>query len=65
MCIRDSLCYMLVNGSPREAISVQFDYTVNSQGVIEQQQIDDNDRREELVKENFRWAGIKFDDMFS
>jgi len=61
----DNLCYMLVNGSPREAISVQFDYTVNSQGVIEQQQIDDNDRREELVKENFRWAGIKFDDMFS
>jgi NADH dehydrogenase FAD-containing subunit len=61
----DNLCYMLVNGSPREAISVQFDYTVNSQGLIEQQQIDDNDRREELVKENFRWAGIKFDDMFA
>jgi hypothetical protein len=61
----DNLCYMLVNGSPREAISVQFDYTVNAQGVIEQQQIDDNDRRAELVSENFRWAGIKFEDMFA
>lgn len=61
----DNLCYMLVNGSPREAISVQFDYTVNAQGVIEQQQIDDNDRRAELVTENFRWAGLKFEDMFA
>ncbi|TXC62075.1 NAD(P)/FAD-dependent oxidoreductase [Piscinibacter aquaticus] len=61
----DNLCYMLVNGSPREAISVQFDYTVNAQGVIEQQQIDDNDRRAELVSENFRWAGLKFEDMLA
>lgn len=61
----DNLCYMLVNGSPREAVSVQFDYTVNAQGLIEQQQIDDNDRRGELVDENFRWAGLKFDDMLS
>lgn len=61
----DNLCYMLVNGSPREAISVQFDYTVNAQGVIEQQQIDDNDRRAELVTENFRWAGLKFEDMLA
>lgn len=61
----DNLCYMLVNGSPREAISVQFDYTVNAQGVIEQQQIDDNERRAELVAENFRWAGLKFEDMFA
>ncbi len=61
----DNLCYMLVNGSPREAISVQFDYTVNAQGVIEQQQIDDNERRAGLVAENFRWAGLKFEDMFA
>ncbi|MFT3664949.1 FAD-dependent oxidoreductase [Piscinibacter sp.] len=61
----DNLCYMLVNGSPREAISVQFDYSVNAQGVIEQQQIDDNQRRAELVAENFRWAGLKFEDMFA
>ena len=61
----DNLCYMLVNGSPREAISVQFDYTLNAQGVIEQTQIDDNDRRAALVAENFRWAGHKFEDMFA
>lgn len=60
----DNLCYMMVNGSPREAVSVQFDYRVNAQGQIEQAQIDDNDRRAELVSENFRWAGIKFGDMF-
>jgi NADH dehydrogenase FAD-containing subunit len=61
----DNLCYMMVNGDPREAISVQFDYRVNDKGVIEQTQIDDNERRKELVDENFRWAGLKFDDMFS
>ena len=60
----DNLCYMMVNGSPREAISVQFDYTLNAQGVIEQTQIDDNDRRADLVSENFKWAGLKFGDMF-
>ena len=60
----DNLCYMMVNGSPREAISVQFDYTLNAQGVIEQTQIDDNDRRAELVSENFKWAGYMFDEMF-
>ena len=60
----DNLCYMMVNGSPREAISVQFDYSVNAQGVIEQTQIDDNDRRADLVSENFKWAGLKFGDMF-
>ncbi len=61
----DNLCYMMVNGDPREAISVQFDYKVNDKGVIEQTQIDDNQRRAQLVDENFRWAGLKFDDMFS
>lgn len=61
----DNLCYMMVNGSPREAVSVQFDYSINAQGVIEQVQIDDNDRRSELVSENFKWADLKFSDMFS
>ncbi|MCW5653613.1 FAD/NAD(P)-binding oxidoreductase [Hydrogenophaga sp.] len=61
----DNLCYMMVNGDPREAISVQFDYKVNAQGVIEQTQIDINQRSADLVRENFRWAGLKFDDMFS
>lgn len=60
----DNLCYMMVNGSPREAVSVQFDYSVNAQGIIEQVQIDDNDRRPELVAENLRWAGLMFEEMF-
>jgi hypothetical protein len=49
---------------PREAVSVQFDYKINAQGIIEQTQIDDNDRRAELVSENFRWAATKWEDMF-
>jgi NADH dehydrogenase FAD-containing subunit len=61
----DNLCYMMVNGSPREAISVQFDYLLNAQGQIEQTQIDDNDRRPELVTENFKWVAHKFEDMFA
>ncbi len=61
----DNLCYMMVNGSPQEAISVQFDYTLNAQGQIEQTQIDDNDRRADLVAENFRWAALKFGDLFN
>lgn len=60
----DNLCYMMVNGEPREAVSVAFDYAFNSQGQIVQQQIDDNERRPELVAENFRWAGQKFGDLF-
>jgi NADPH-dependent 2,4-dienoyl-CoA reductase/sulfur reductase-like enzyme len=61
----DNLCYMLVNGEPREAISVQFDYKINDKGVIEQSQIDDNDRREDLVKEDFRWFGLMMEDLFA
>lgn len=61
----DNLCYMMVNGDPREAISVQFDYARNDKGMLIQQQIDDNDRRPELVAENFRWAGLMFDEMFN
>lgn len=60
----DNLCYMMVNAGPREAVSVQFDYKINAQGIIEQTQIDDNDRRAELVSENFRWAATKWEDMF-
>ena len=59
----DNLCYMLVNNDPREAISVQFDYALNDKGVLIQQQIDDNDRRPELVAENLRWAGLLFGEM--
>ena len=61
----DNLCYMLVNGEPREAISVQFDYKVNDQGIIEQTQIDDNDRRADLVREDFRWFARMVDELFA
>lgn len=61
----DNLCYMLVNGEPREAIAVQFDYSVNAQGVIEQVQLDDNDRREQLVQEDFRWYARMVDELFA
>jgi hypothetical protein len=46
----------VVNGEPREAINVQFDYKVNAQGIIEQTQLDVNDRAEELVKQDSRRA---------
>lgn len=61
----DNLCYMMVNGSPRQAVSVLFDYRLNEVDEIVQRQVDDNDRRAALVDENFRWAGQKFGDMFS
>ena len=60
----DNLCYMMVNGSPKEAINVQFDYKINAQGIIEQTQIDYNQRTAAFVAENFKWAGLMFDDMF-
>jgi NADPH-dependent 2,4-dienoyl-CoA reductase/sulfur reductase-like enzyme len=60
----DNLCYMMVNGDPREAINVQFDYRLNDLGEIEQIQVDDNRRRGELASENLRWGSIKFQDMF-
>jgi NADH dehydrogenase FAD-containing subunit len=59
----DNLCFMMVNGEPREAVSVQFDYALNAKGDIVQQQIDDNERRPELAAEAFRWASLKFNDM--
>lgn len=61
----DNLCFMWVNGQPREAISVQFDYRINPQGIIEQTQIDDNDRRAELVSEDFRWYARMMGDLFA
>jgi len=61
----DNLCYMLVNGEPREAINVQFDYTLNAEGIIEQSQIDDNVRRTELLTEDFKWFSRMVDDLFA
>lgn len=60
--IIDNLCYMLVNNSPREAIAVQFDYKIGPDGLLHQTQIDDNQRRAELWKEDLKWVGHMFDD---
>ncbi|MEQ1593699.1 MAG: FAD/NAD(P)-binding oxidoreductase [Casimicrobium sp.] len=61
----DNLCYMLVNGEPREAINVQFDYKLNAEGIIEQSQIDDNVRRTELLSEDFKWFSRMVEDLFA
>lgn len=63
--IIDNLCYMLVNNSPREAIAVQFDYKIGPEGHLIQTQIDDNERREELWKEDLRWVDIMFKDFLA
>jgi len=60
--IIDNLCYMLVNNSPREAISVQFDYKIGEDGLLHQMQLDDNERRAELWQEDLKWVGYMFDD---
>lgn len=52
----DNLCYMLVNGDPREAISVQFDYEIMPDGTVKQTQIDVDIRTPDLLEEDFRWA---------
>lgn len=58
----DNLCYMLVNGDPREAIAVQFDYEILSDGTIKQTQIDTDIRTPALLEEDFRWAKRMYDD---
>jgi NADH dehydrogenase FAD-containing subunit len=68
----DNLCYMMVSGDPQLDISVQFDYKVapyQANGkdwgdVIVQTQIDDNERRPELVIEDFAWFQHMREDMF-
>jgi hypothetical protein len=59
---------MWVSANPQEAINVQFDYKIgdfqDKGKVILQTQIDDNERRTELVKEDFRWAAHMYEDMF-
>ncbi len=60
----DNLCFMMVNTEPREDIAVRFKYWVNDKGLIVQDQDDDNLRRDELVTEDFQWAGRMYEDMF-
>lgn len=65
----DNLCYMMVSADPMRDISVQFDYAMgpfkDKGEVIIQTQIDDNDRRPELVTDDFAWARSMYEDMFA
>ncbi|MDO8934032.1 MAG: NAD(P)/FAD-dependent oxidoreductase, partial [Rhodocyclaceae bacterium] len=61
----DNLCYMMVTADPQLDVAVQFDYKVDDKGVIIQTQIDDNERRAELVQEDFGWAKNMYEDMFA
>ena len=60
----DNLCYMVVNGTPREALNVQFDYGFDEQGRIAQKQLDFNERTPALYREDVRWANFMFGEMF-
>lgn len=61
----DNLCYMVVNGSPAQALNVQFDYSFNDEGHIRQKQMDFNERTAHLFQEDFRWANFMFGEMFA
>ena len=61
----DNLCYMLVNNTPREAISVQFDYGIGEDGHLWQKQIDDGQRRPELWAEDLKWVDHMFGDFLA
>ncbi|MDD2867350.1 FAD-dependent oxidoreductase [Neomegalonema sp.] len=58
----DNLCYMLVNGDPLEAISVEFLYDVGPDGLVRQTQIDIDVRTPDLMDEDFVWIKGMFDD---
>ncbi len=60
----DNLCYMVVNGTPGQALNVQFDYDFDAQGRIRQVQRDYNERTAALFKDDFRWADFMFAEMF-
>ena len=61
----DNLCYMLVNGDPREAISVQFDYEIMPDGSVKQTQIDVDIRTPDLLEEDFKWAQRMYGDFLT
>ena len=60
----DNLCYMVVNGSPGEALNVQFDYDFDAEGRVRQVQRDFNERTVSLYKDDFRWADFMFTELF-
>jgi len=61
----DNLCYLLVNGEPREAIAVRFDYELRADGTVEQHQYDIDLRSSDLVEEDFSWIKGKYADFLS
>ena len=61
----DNLCYMMVNGDPQEEISVKFEYEVDTNGQVNQTQIDMDVRTHDLVKEDFDWINTKFKDFLA
>jgi len=61
----DNLCFMLVNGSPREAISVEFFYELLPDGTIKQTQNDIDMRTPDLLEEDFKWAKRMYDDFLT
>jgi NADH dehydrogenase FAD-containing subunit len=61
----DNLCYMMVNGEPREAISVQFDYRLMPDGTVEQMQLDVDIRSPDLLEEDFKWAQRMYGDFLA
>lgn len=61
----DNLCYMLVNGDPREAIAVQFTYALAQDGKVHQTQIDIDVRTPDLLAEDFVWIEGKFNDFLA
>jgi len=58
----DNLCYMMVNGDPKEEIAVKFEYEVDASGQVIQTQIDMDVRSADLVAEDFAWARSLFSD---
>ena len=59
----DNLCFMLVNGDPREAIMVDFKYKF-TQDLIEQTQVDVNDRSTDLFVRDLAWASGSYRTLF-
>ena len=59
---KSKMDFVLYEG--REDIAVRFKYHIDDKGVIIQDQLDDNFRRDELVTEDFQWAGRMYEDMF-
>lgn len=59
----DNLCFMMVNASPKEAISVQFAYDLSAFDEIQQQTTEINERSEDLVTTDFAWADTLYEDM--